>query len=160
MRKFNGWQRLWVVVTALALPFTMYVWHHYFGEDFPTEAGVRKNAQTRADDLVRISVDHDQFMRCMRSRADTPEEVVAKWNEHGEYCRDKLGGKPGSEAVRASADTMAKAEAYIGGGLRVDQTKALLVPLAAWIIISLFAYIAGTTTAWVIRGFRSQKSGV
>lgn len=158
MKKFNGWQRLLVVGSVLALPLTVTVWHHEFRDSFPTEGSVRAGAQKAAAEAVRIAVDERAFLRCLARDLPADGTPFADLSASMTACREELGGKPTPEMERRSEKALADGEAYIRNGLRTDQAKALLTPLGAWIALCLSVYLAGAAVAWVIRGFRTPKA--
>lgn len=111
----------------------------------------------RANDYLRVHVDENAWLRCMRSRDDSVDAIVAKWNEHGQACRVQLGAVPTPENVRRHDETVAKGDAYIRSGLRFDQIMAIALQLVGWLGIALLLYAAGWAVAWVLRGFRPAK---
>lgn len=158
MKKFNGWQRLWVVASMVALPFTIIAWHHDFSRNFPTEESAREAALDRALELVRVPVDEVEYKRCLAREMPSGGAPLSKLQAFMAACREELGGRPSPEAVRKGEQAMSDVEDYIGSGLRADQAKALLVPLGAWIALCILVYLAGAAIAWVIKGFRSPKA--
>lgn len=158
MKKFNGWQRLWVVASVVALPMVGVVWEHDFGRDFPRAQSVREEAKHKAEWLVYVPVNRKQWDRCMEARLASAEGANADWNTNGDYCRAQQGYATDPDAEKAAKKVIANAEAYIKNDLLLDQIKALWVPLAAWVALISLVYLAGAAIAWIIRGFRAPKA--
>lgn len=160
MKKLNGWQRLWLAVMVIGAPVVVAdQMNRSYQADFPTEDGVRARYQDRASAFTTQVINKEAFMRCMYSKAPTPEEVVSKWNEFGEECRIKLGGERWAEASRLHDDMVAQGEAYIKDELPKDQAIAISKSLGRWFGACLLAYFLAFVGVWVGRGFRPQKGG-
>lgn len=165
LKKLNGWQRLWVVVSALWLLFVVGV--AIVGDVIPTadglEARLGRNTRylqrewalaTIEAARVAISLSGQTTAGRIRASYDELSDVETVERLHNRFpeidfepvdsdYQEKLDGEQTRHQERLDALALAQAESI-----------GLL--LMAWLCPSFGLYLLGWAMAWVWRGFKSK----
>lgn len=131
MSKFNGWQRLWVLVTAIF----GFVVVSVVIEEWPS--GPRRALSLTACGPVHLSV-----INQMRAKDNKPALDYEQCLVEGQKSRAR-------EELR---------ELQERDDLRQERAVVALIGLAIWLLGSGLAYLFGWMVAWVRQGFK-QNAG-
>ena len=140
MNTLNGWQRLWVLLSALylipILVFSAYTFPNPTGiaheDTFYDLLAPELRAKLFIDEKNRIS--NDQF------NVEMP---------NGHILRYKSGLKK-TEMERVAAEYYELLE----NRANKERVKHVLLALTWWIVPSIFLYVFGWTVGWVYKGFK------
>ena len=141
--RLNGWQRLWVVTSALcAPPVAVVAWHQ-----FP-----------RPEQIVHQFAFYERL----------PKESLAKLKYTVHEILDLPAGveitaTSGNDLLFLEGVPEKEAQTVVGqyyAILRTEATKKILVivglAIAAWLLCCASVYLMGSVIAWVRRGFRGE----
>lgn len=137
MKRLNGWQRLWVVVSgALAVAAIA------FGlQKFEMESQIDQNYQWKVEHLKEIR-------RALLN--PKPNETKNKYSYAENWTVDGVEDEISAAGIQYEKDLKM---------LPSEQTKAVLVPLILWLLASGILYLIGWAIGWIYRGFRPQQHG-
>ena len=136
-RKLNGWQRLWVVVSVIALLYAIGL--GIFG-------GIPPRVEYEVVTGFRNS-SCDAVIRMPSGGKLNPEP------RYDDPCRNLYGYRSTYEAAK---DTEAGYIEHMTTKQNIYIAKNVGFLLAVWLICMALLYGGGVVAAWILRGFRSN----
>ncbi|MFX1678035.1 hypothetical protein PV762_02280 [Mitsuaria sp. CC2] len=144
--KLNGWQRLWVVLSAVWLAFTLVG----FSKEVPGDQSARRNAEAQATSELRAP-DQKRALDCILERGPLPN-----YDEHV-ACEIKSRDLTPAEQ-RSLQQRIAELLPEAKSALRGTQVQMLAAFLGLWLVGILLLYGLGWIAAWVVRGFKQKAN--
>ena len=140
MKQLNGWQRIWIVICVLLVPWAWVEGSKNFSTKTSDEGFWARSAAIQYPDVGAYK--DDQF--CLQYCVKTPDELA------------RVGKVP-----KPPEDRLAAYDKIIQTG-KYDTEKTLLgrqvtvisTQCGIWLGLCLGIYAVGWVVAWIIRGFR------
>lgn len=132
--RLNGWQRLWVVATgmmgvvAVVAMVDLFKTEQYVDDSYQSEV-------VNLRDIKKVLLDPNIT------------EVDSRYS----YKKNWTIAEVNDRIADAGEDYTQKLK-----HLTMEQTKAIVIPLALWLLASSTVYGLGWTAHWVYRGFRPK----
>jgi hypothetical protein len=142
--KLNGWQRLWVVASVIAIiPFSYFVFLNFRTvEDITHDNSYysRMSDEDRQKLIIKSSKNNDVHNENIAASVSLPNGYVLLFNK--DYDAATI------EQVSKSYYEILKEES-------AKQNKTLIINnILAWLSISIMVYVLGFGIAWIIKGFK------
>ncbi len=139
--KLNGWQRLWVVLSAIYLAIVIvFTW-----SSWPTR---RQVENSWVYDLINVIKDPKDYAYEIRDAyKDIPDgELIQRINA-------KYSEKPDYKEILNTTNLKYQMEIE---SLWKDRFKTLGIALLAWLIPIGLIYLLGVATGWIYKGFKGK----
>lgn len=151
--RLNGWRRLWIVWSIVAIPLSLFLTN----SDFERTSGGRLRAEetTRLQGAASRAAD--------RLTASVNRELGGEPTDAGELARRAsiVATRMMSGEDKALRDEQAAIKAeYAPQIVEADHVDSRLhwqLAAIVWVFLSLGVYMLGAVVAWIRRGF--QRSG-
>lgn len=153
MTRLNGWQRMWVVLSALYFLLVIFI----AIPTFPTQKDIVITRLANATDAIYV------YRKANDATFDELDEL-AKFDDFVDaYHEDQTGDKSikvmqetwGSKVDFSDVETEYRQQI---DALLMDQAKSIGVTLLAWFIPVVAVYLLGFGVAWIASGFRGNRS--
>ncbi len=151
LRKFNGWHRLWVLVSVCLLLPTIYL--SYISR--PTKAPIHEDW---VRDILEYLVIHEPSLA-----NHDPVELAQKYREiPNEQLVDKILSNyvPKHPALKAGVDSVSQIYRDKLDQFATQTLVHFLTALAIWFCFMSAVYLAGASIGWVYRGFKQGSGAV
>jgi hypothetical protein len=150
LKRSNGWQRLWLVASALWVIVVLW----YAIPEFATEARwmetARQRAYARQGEFQRGN--EQTYRTCLSLNAKLGDDMQS---ECSSYSPDKQHFK---EQIQFVYDNeIRSAQESVSRDLIGTQLIELVAYAGVWAISSIALYALGLLIAWIRRGFRNSK---
>lgn len=139
--KFNGWQRLWVVLSAMYLPIVIV----FTSISWPTEKQIENSWVYSLIDSTKDPSDNtDQIREAYKDIPDKEliKRINAKYETKPEY-KEILN----TTNLRYQKEIQAIATAHF---------KTIGLALIAWVLPVGTAYLMGLAVGWIYKGFKEK----
>ena len=145
--KLNGWRRLWLVVSIIALAATFF----YISTFIPTGAKLRNEARLLTQSLHN---DHDRELKeisdhCHSVAKDDILKLFECFKLNNQF-KENLH----HQFKELSQQIFEQTEKQIEETLLYNQVQFIFKTLGLWAIFSSALYVLGVLVAWIIFGFR------
>lgn len=148
--RLNGWQRLWLVISAIALGASVL----YIYTFIPTEVELREEARLQIESLrtdrdlelrkisdhchsIAKNDPHDLF-NCLKANNQFQENLHNQFKEHRQQILDQ-------------------SEKQIAEILPYNRAHFISITLGTWALLSSALYVTGILAAWIKLGFRKNN---
>lgn len=149
--QLTGWQRLWVVATALwTAPVA---WLAY--ETAPNAEDFRSRWASQLPDAPRPAIEALERCRQQGKRAAADDPSLNPYLLFIECS--KADTAYGISFRKLEQEYRDKAEKEITEKLPRDLAAHYFTHLAVWLVPALLVYLLGMSIAWVVRGFRTPS---
>ncbi len=144
MRKLNGWQRLWVVLSAIYLLAVGIVTTLVF---MPKEELIKR---AWAYDLIDVVRDHDTSLR-----SKTTGGIL---NQYSDLSYDEIISrvqkKHSKPNMIAEYTVINKKYEDRLANLGKEKIKGVSIGFLFWLVPVILVYVLGLAAGWIYRGFR------